>query len=204
MKRHLIWVLALVFIFSLNSAQAADLAGKWSLAASGGIGITLSPDELSDALPYAFALSGDLAYMFTENIGFVPGSFTFHKFSVDEEKVFDYVDIPGGLSIDLSAWGFAYTPGVLFTSSGESKVRGFGQVGLGIYHFKASAEEKTTGIKADESVNNFGMLFGGGIEVDVSDRAAFVGKVRYLLITPWDDSTSLLDFTAGIKFYFGD
>jgi opacity protein-like surface antigen len=81
-------------------------------------------------------------------------------------------------------------------------VRVFGQIGAGFYHFKMSVKADAVNLKEENSENDFGILFGGGIEADLSERMAIVGKAVYNWSATEDESTSFLDFRGGIKFYF--
>ena len=142
--------------------------------------------------------------MFTENVGIVPVSLNYNRFNFDEKKFSEDFGIPASIleEIDTSVWTLGYTPGILFTTSGVNKVRAFGQVGAGIYHFKWVVEASAVDYKEEETENDFGMLFGGGVEADISENTAFVGKARFHWIATEDESTTVFDITGGIKFYF--
>lgn len=204
MKKTFLGIIVFLFSININFSQAADLAGKWSLGISGGLGITIGPEDASDYFPTSFVISGDISYMLMENIGIIPAAFSYVKFNFDKDKLADDLGIPRSVmdEIDTSVWSLGFTPGVLFTTSGNNKVRAFGQVGAGIYHFKSSVEVPAADYKEEETENDFGMLLGGGLEADISKNAAFVGKARFHWIATEDESTTVFDIMGGIKFYF--
>jgi opacity protein-like surface antigen len=204
MKKIILILLSLFIFINIDYAQAKDLKGKWSLGLSGGMGFTLSPKEAKDYFSHGFVFSGDLTYMFNNNFGIVPVTFSYTKLSFDKDKFAGDLGIPQSVfeEIDTSVWILGLTPGIIVTSSGESKVRVFGQIGAGFYHFKMSVKADAVNLKEENSENDFGILFGGGIEADLSERMAIVGKAVYNWIATEDESTSFLDFRGGIKFYF--
>ena len=204
MKKFKLAICSLVLMLCISHLQAADLKGTWALSGTAGMGFSLSPSEASDYWPTSFVVSGDLTYMLTDNFGIVPGSFSYIGFSFDKDKFASDMGVASSVMgfIDTKVWTFGYTPGVYFTTSGTSKVRGFGQVGLGIYHNKASVVVNLAQFDMSMATNDFGALFGGGIEVDISEHAAIVGKGRLHFIATEGESTTVLDFSGGIKFYF--
>lgn len=204
--RHVIFILSTIGLFlSTSYLNAADLSDKWSLGISGGIGFTLGPDEASDYLPTSFVVTGDLTYMFAENFGFIPVSLSYHNLFFDKDKFAD--DFGFSRSdldeINTSVWIISYTPGLMFRSSPESKTRVFGEVGAGFYHYNwevgvPSFPEFT---EKDDG-NNFSARFGGGIEIDFADNAAFVSKGRLNVFKTETETITIFDLMGGIKFYF--
>jgi len=151
-------------------------------------------------------VGGDLAYMVNEHFGLVPASFTIHRFVYDKDKILETSEVakqlpgnPSTFSVSASGWGFAFTPGLLLSTSSES-VRGFAQLGLGLYHHSESVEILKQ--PDDKNFNKFAALLGGGAEVPLTDKASFVGQARYQLIATDDESTSLLGVLGSVKYYF--
>jgi len=213
-NKSIAWLVALALILNINSVRAADISGDWSIDLSMGPGIILAPDRISKIYPSSIFVSGDISYMVNEYFGLTPVAFTATRFNSEvgtAEKLLEYgrelpdevKDItgdPATYPASASAWGFFYTPGLLFKTSSEGALRGLIQLGMGLY--REAEKIRIFNFSRDYTSNNFALLVRGGIEADVTEKAAFVGTARYNWANTEGKSTSLLGFTGGVRFYF--
>lgn len=205
MRRAFMVLFSLAFLINTPCLLALDLSDKWSLGISGGMGFTLSPEIGTDYLPTSFVVSGDLTYMFAENFGFTPVNLSYHGLSFDMDKFAeDYGLNRRALDeLDTSVWMLGFTPGIIFRSSPDSRTRVFGEFGAGFYHYKWEV-----GVPAfpefteQDDGYDFSALFGGGIEVDLSNSAAFSGQGRLNIFNTDAETIMIFDLMGGIKFHF--
>jgi hypothetical protein len=133
---------------------------------------------------------------------------------------------------DLEIWGGAFnsmhlTGGVqyMFLGGQDRALNPYVTAQGGIYSFGQSdtdvgfsAAVDTTGngesdlnmsfprlpfLRDDDRENVFGMNFGGGVELTVTDAVALLGDFRYHVAFTEDKSTSFVDIGLGVVYYLG-
>ena len=206
-----VYSLLLVVLFSLTistSGYSLTPSSPWSITATGGFGFTLTPDFANDYYSNTFSFTSDLIYMFSENIGFIPIGFSYNRLYFNEDAYAkDYLyDESYVHFLDASAHMIALTPGAFFTTSKNNDIRFFGQGSAGIFMLNVTVEDTYENIKMSDNKNAFGIILGGGIEINLSYKMSLIGMTRYYWANTnqflGDGRNSSLAITGGIKYYF--
>lgn len=209
MKRPIV-ILLLVCSISTSFAQI-NLSKRWSYSFWVGPVFFLSPENLSNFLPNGLALNNRLVYMIDKNIGIVPFDLAYARWNVDQANLnYQLLMSPGFdpsfllFDTEVSFYDITYAPGLLVIG-GSNKIRGFGQLGLGVAHQKLAmtVREPTTGIKIGfgDSHNDFTMQFSGGVEAKVTNSMSISGMTRYAIIIR-SKTAQYVGFWGGLKTSF--
>ncbi len=212
MKKGLFHIHAFLAIMFLVGSAGVSNAKTLSFEGSLGFGKSMSPAKMSDGYPTAFTFSSDLVYMLTTNFGLTPISFTFRKFNADVEEL-TYIWVKEAElhrnwasnfdRVKSSMWSICFSPGIVLTTSGSSKVKSFAQIGAGVRYNKSHDTGWFGVFDYDEESSSTDpmLLFGGGLEVKLNNQVSLLSKVRYNLIFADEKSISLIDFLGGVKLY---
>ena len=192
-------ILVIVVLFSLFCIPAAaqetpqvEIYGGYSLLHD--TGVTMHG--------FQAAVEGNINDYFS-----IVGEFGFHKKDFPDEAnlVADLFDI-GDVTIenaDLKTYSFMFGPRVSYR---VERVRPFAHVLFGIQHLTGSATVE--GEPDSESLNNFALAFGGGLDLAVNDTISIRPAQIDLLTSRFhigDESSweNMLRYSAGIVFKFG-
>ena len=273
--RNLLVLLSFLFLINPLSSLAQIEGSKFFLEGNYGRGFSLASQAMRDFYRTFSLYSVDLGYMLTPHFGIVPISISWREFSFDKDKYRNRLLESMGLKREseegvvyrlrnLSTFEavsnrkeVSFSPGVVLITPVFAKLRGFCQIGAGIYHTRilidnstlegwlpGRGSKRTDIIKIDgkdyyrdiwtskESSNNFVLLFSGGVDFGFTEKITFTLKCHYNLIFTEDKSfgeenkdglrfyystedglkshhlykdenMSMMEFRAGLKYYFG-
>ncbi len=165
----------LMLVFLTSSAFAQER----NFSAVGGVGVSfpVKPDDFKDFQDKGISISGGLYYSLNDHIkiGIQSGRYNFNL---------DSSDLPTGFSISGGDGSvFILMPSIRLTASSSGRFVPFVQAGLG--YFRADISDVTVGIpvfgipvgvtvEADDGMNSFGYMVGGGVEVALNNRSSLV------------------------------
>lgn len=207
----IITALALMLCFGAVQAQSMALDRNMNLDFRLGGTFNATDGTRGDLYPSAFTFGGDLTYMLNPNLGIVPVSIQWDVYSFDDDlepTVNQLIpDVPATLPGDPDTWptagdafGFAYTPGLYFTTSSDRPVDFFGQVGAGLYHYNEDLEILQN--EENYESTDFSLYLSGGLDYVVSDLVALTGQARYMWVDTDQSRDQLVGFTGGLKLMF--
>jgi opacity protein-like surface antigen len=237
--RHTPWLLALALVTSVSTASAQDPDRKFSFQIGGGYTWTVSDarDVFGDG--YNFQIGG--TWEASRVIG-IEGLYGYNglgnkDFSLNVSPTLGGAGVPTPFTADMNMqYG---TASVVFKSPRASRVRPYGLTGVGIYYRPVTVTTPGVGfvpgycspwyyycvpggfvpvdnVVGDRSSTDFGMVFGGGVNLKATDAASVFVEIRYHYIWgPEINSTAaqtitgntvtkangqFLPFTVGIRF----
>jgi hypothetical protein len=189
-----VWSLAGILALA-TSAHAQDVKPvQWSF----GAGVTWPNSEVREHLGDGYNINFGLQFNVTPNLG-IEGLYSFNGLG-SKSRFIDMADTPGGpltpreFSADMN---MQYGTGALVFQGGAGKTKGYGLAGMGIYYRPIKVTTpgvgwvpgycdpwwyvcypggwvETTNILASRSSTDFGMVFGGGVNVSY-----FYTELRY-------------------------
>ena len=167
-----------MLVFLISSAFAQER----NFSAVGGVGVSFptSPDDFKDYQDKGISISGGLYYSLNNHIkiGIQSGRYNFNL---------DSSDLPTGFSISGGDGSvFILMPSIRLTASSSGRFVPFVQAGLGYFRSDISdvtleihiddEDISTVGftVEADDGMNSFGYMAGGGVEVALNNRSSLV------------------------------
>jgi len=217
MKKAISYLLALLLVFFAVPLQAQINGRKWFAELSAGGGRSHGSFEMNEFYDPTVSIAFDFGYMLRPNIAIVPFCASYHEFRFNKENYIDHywnnidkdfgvlVAESGGYSSILAnnhqsgvtnfeavsqLHSVSFTPGIMIISPDFAGLRGFCQVGAGIYHAQTTIDilygyvnywgsEGNFSIRSEAKYTNLAMLVSGGVEYHFSRMAGLVFKLRY-------------------------
>jgi opacity protein-like surface antigen len=237
--RHSALLVAFAFVFAATPARAQDPDKPVTIEIGGGYTWTLSEvgDYLGNGYNFNFGVTWEASPMFG-----LEGLYSFNGLG-SKDFTFPVSDIPGtqGVPTPFSAdMNMQYGTASLIVKSGSrARVRPYGIGGMGVYYRPVTVTTPGVGfvpgfcspwwyycvpggfvpvdnVVGERSSTDFGMVFGGGVNIAASDAASVYVEFRYHYIwgpeinpgaassitgtTATKANGQFLPFTVGVRF----
>jgi opacity protein-like surface antigen len=218
--RHTAYMLALAIVVVASPASAQDPEKRVNVEI--GSGYTWSLSDVRDYLGDGFNFNLGVTFNATPLIG-IEGLYSFNglgsrdfSLPVSSTPGIDPVNTPFSADMNMQ-YG---TASVIFNSPKASKVRPYGLTGIGVYYRPVTVTTPGVGfvpgfcspwwyycvpggfvpvdnVVGERSSTDFGMVFGGGVNLRVSDAASVFVELRYHYIWGPEINTSGAETLTG-------